>query len=72
MTDIAPAAESGMDLSGQAVMTTKFCLKLQRGLCPRQARGKAPVAEPLCLVDEEGRRLRLQFNCGPCEMEVIL
>jgi collagenase-like PrtC family protease len=71
VTDIAPAAESGVDLRGQAVMTTKFCLRQQRGLCPRQTPGKALAAEPLYLVDEDGRRLRLQFNCGPCEMEVI-
>ncbi len=72
---IAPAAESGLDLRGQTVMTTKYCLKYQLGLCARHASGQAPVAtdyaEPLYLVDEDGRRLQLRFNCRACEMEVI-
>lgn len=72
VTRIDPAAETGIDLHGQKVMTTKYCLKHQLGLCPRQGRGSAAsYAEPFYLVDEDGRRLRLQFNCGPCEMEVI-
>ena len=32
---IAPAAESGLDLSGQVVMTTKYCLRKELGLCRR-------------------------------------
>jgi 23S rRNA 5-hydroxycytidine C2501 synthase len=79
VTQIAPAAESGMDLHGHKVMTTKYCLKYQLGLCTRHAPGETPVApvagdykEPLYLVDEEGRRLRLRFQCSACEMEVFL
>jgi putative protease len=72
---IDPAAESGVDLHGQMVMTTKYCLKYQLGLCARHASEAQPVVtdykEPLYLVDEDGRRLRLRFNCGACQMEVI-
>ena len=75
VTEIAPAAESGLDLHGLKVMTTKYCVKHELGLCARHLSGEAPVAqtyqEPLYLVDDEGRRLRLRFNCGACEMEVI-
>jgi collagenase-like PrtC family protease len=67
---IAPAAESGLDLSGQAVMTTKYCLRKELGLCPGHATGSA--AEPMMLVDEDGRRFELRFRCGPCGMEIFL
>jgi 23S rRNA 5-hydroxycytidine C2501 synthase len=58
-----PAAESGLDLPGQTVMTTKYCLRRQLGLCE-------PNAAPLVLEDEDGRRFRLRFLCGPCGMEI--
>ena len=66
---IAPAAESGVDLSGQVVMTTKYCLREELGLCRRK--GSEP-AEPLILEDEDGRQFELRFRCGPCGMEVFL
>lgn len=66
---IERAAESGLDLHGRTVMTTRYCIKHQLGLCPRQE-GSARVAEPLALVDDEGRRLELLFDCGRCLMEI--
>jgi hypothetical protein len=66
---IAPAAESGLDLSGQVVMTTKYCLRQELGLCRRD--GSEP-AEPLILEDEDDRQFELRFRCGPCGMEIFL
>ncbi len=68
---IEPAAESGLNLRGRVVMTSKYCLKHQLGLCPRQGAGKH-VDEPLTLIDAEGHRLQLRFDCARCVMEVIL
>ena len=73
--DIEPAAESGLPLGGRVVMTTKYCLKDELGLCRRRPRAKdafAP-AEPWFLVDDEGRRLRLRFHCDQrdCVMEIV-
>jgi len=70
VTAIEPAAESGLDLRGRRVMTTRYCLKQELGLCPRD--GGAPVTEPLHLVDDEGHRLELRFDCRRCRMEVWL
>jgi hypothetical protein len=64
---IEPAAESGLDLSGRLVMTTKYCLRQELGLCP----GSGATAEPLILEDEDGRRFEVRFRCGPCGMDVI-
>ncbi len=68
--EIEPAAESGLDMHGRKVMTTKYCLKYQLEACPREGK-KVPLQEPLTLVDEDGHRLRLMFDCKECVMGVI-
>ena len=71
ITEIQPAAESGLDLRGQNVMTTKYCLKYQLGFCHKED-GAKTLREPLALVDEDGRSYPLRFDCAACEMEVFL
>jgi len=66
---IEPAAESGLDLSGRLVMTTRYCLRQELGLCEGPRPGIA--AEPLILEDEDGRRFEVRFRCGPCGMEIL-
>lgn len=51
---------------GAELMRSKYCVRHELGLCPREGGGKA---EPLFLRNA-GRRLRLDFHCGPCEMTV--
>jgi len=63
---IEPAAESGLDLSGQVVMTTKYCLREELGLCENKTKN-----ESLILVDENGREYEINFRCGMCGMEII-
>jgi collagenase-like PrtC family protease len=68
--EIAPAAESGLDLHGEVVMRTRYCIRQQLGLCDGTHRtGK--LREPLYLVDKDGHRYRLRFNCADCEMEIV-
>lgn len=67
---IEPAAESGVDLSGQIVMTTKLCLRKELGLC--SGPGAKSPAEPMILEDQDGRRYPLRFRCGPCGMEILI
>jgi hypothetical protein len=67
--EIAPAAESGLDMRGKRVMLTRYCLKHQLGLCPRENNAPA-LKDPLYLVDEDGHKYRLRFNCAACEMEI--
>jgi putative protease len=59
---IYPAAESGINMSGQKVMTTKYCIKNQLGLCGDKRK--------LYLTDEHNNKFGLKFNCKNCEMEV--
>ena len=68
--EIAPAAESGLDMRGEVVMRTRYCIKHQLGLCDGKRRS-GELREPLYLVDPDGHRYRLRFNCDECEMEVV-
>ena len=68
---IMPAAESGVDMHGKKVMTTRYCLKHQLGLCP-QDHPLTPPDEPLFLRDDEGHQLELHFDCARCEMTIQL
>jgi collagenase-like PrtC family protease len=66
---ISPAAESGLDLTGQLVMTTKYCLRKELGLC--SGPGSGSPAEPMILEDGDGREYELHFRCGHCGMKVF-
>ena len=63
-------AEAGLELRGRVVLTTRHCLGRTLGRCPGPAAGAA--AEPLFLVDDEGHRLRLVFDCERCELGLRL
>ncbi|HSA06035.1 MAG TPA: U32 family peptidase [Candidatus Gastranaerophilales bacterium] len=61
---IEPAAESGINMTGKKLMTTKHCLKYQFNLCKKSS-------EPLYLTGEYNK-YRLEFDCEKCEMSVYL
>ena len=66
----ASAVEDAYELThrdGAELMRSKYCIRHELGLCPKQ--GKAPKAEPLYLING-GKRLRLDFHCKDCEMTV--
>lgn len=51
------------------LMRCKYCIKYEIGKCPSEGyRGK--MDEPLYLVNG-GRRFRLGFDCGKCEMVIF-
>ena len=69
VVQIELAAESGLDLTGRKVMTTKLCLRYELNSCPLQPDAR-PVEEPLTLIDEQGTEYPLKFDCAACQMEV--
>ncbi|MCL7454445.1 MAG: U32 family peptidase [Anaerolineae bacterium] len=76
VTDIEPAAESGLAMAGRVVMRLRYCVKHQLGLCdgrPAAGGSQRPdrPPEPLYLVDEQDHHHRLRFDCATCEMEVL-
>ena len=52
------------------MMRTKYCIKHELGLCPKQ-KSSRKQAGPLWLVNS-GYRLKLDFDCKNCEMIVTL
>ncbi len=68
---IEPAAESGIDMHDRKIMTTKLCLKYELGLCLKDPKNQTSLEEPLYLVDEKGKRYKLNFNCDVCVMEIF-
>ena len=67
--EIQSAAESGLDMTGKKVMTTKYCLKHQFNICPK-VNLQSDHSEPLYLIDENKHQYELKFNCAKCEMEI--
>jgi 23S rRNA 5-hydroxycytidine C2501 synthase len=57
------------DIEGCALMTTKYCIKSQLGLCLQLNKRAAVFEEPLTLTDNSGT-YTLGFNCLKCEMTV--
>jgi len=70
VASIEPAAETGISMSGRRVMTARYCIKYELGLCQRPG-GRESARDPHYLVDEAGRRFRLVFDCAACRMEVF-
>jgi putative protease len=74
VVEIQPAAESGLDMRGRKVMTTKHCIKHQLGYCARfkLSNSSQPprLQEPLALIDEQGKTYPLRFDCARCEMDI--
>ncbi len=52
---------------GSELLRTKYCVRYELGLCPRYQGGQPP--QELFLLNN-GRRLRLGFDCAACEMTV--
>ncbi|MDY0092180.1 MAG: U32 family peptidase [Candidatus Vecturithrix sp.] len=72
VTRIEPAAESELlDLRGNKVMTTAYCLRRQLGLCARTPDHSANFTEPLYLVDEHGQEYQLHFHCLTCQSDIF-
>jgi putative protease len=52
---------------GAELMRSKYCVRHELGMCPKQKKGLKP--DPLYL-ENAGRRLTLKFHCSVCEMTV--
>ncbi|MDD2466368.1 MAG: U32 family peptidase [Desulfobulbus sp.] len=58
------------ELAGHcALMTTKYCIRRQLGICVRSRQEREKLAEPLVLADKTGRYL-VRFHCDVCEMTI--
>ncbi|MDE6826987.1 MAG: U32 family peptidase [Paramuribaculum sp.] len=56
---------------GTHVMNTRYCLRRELGMCLRTAAGKEWQA-PLYLKDGSGKKMRVDFDCAKCEMNLYV
>ena len=61
------ALEIGLSALNKKVMTTKHCILYGLDKCKKKNR----TPEKLFLLDEKGRRYRLNFDCKNCKMEIV-
>lgn len=66
--EIEPSFELQKNHFGKTVMTCKYCIKDELGLCPFDTDKK--VNEPLYLVNET-KKYKLVFRCNECLMEIL-
>ena len=61
------------DYSNKTVMTTKYCLRYELGLCLVEKNHKQPeeIELPLFLENNK-KKFRLDFDCKRCEMKVVM
>ncbi len=65
------AIEVGSAKENQLLMTSRYCLKYELGVCERFQGAKNTQPEPLYLEDQN-RKYLLQFDCKNCLMQVRL
>lgn len=70
-TEIVGLAYEKQPIPNAVLMFCKHCLRFSMGWCPIRQRVKSPYKEPYFLVDREGRRFRLDFDCKNCVMKVV-
>ena len=70
LSSIAPAYEA-QAVPEAVLMFCKHCLRFSMGWCPTYQKGHSPYREPYYLVETDGKRFRLSFDCKNCQMKVI-
>ena len=69
--EVAPPKKATRD--GQLIMTCRYCIRYELGLCLKDERRKAgnESSSPLFLRLADGRLFRLHFDCRQCQMRVF-
>ena len=65
-----PALELQKNTSNREVMISKYCIKNQLGICPKQKPIKK-YPEPFVLIDEFNKEYLVEFSCKDCVMKII-
>ena len=74
VTQVASAVEvepESLHRGGGVLMHCRFCLRYEKGWCPRLKPSGPMPPEPYWLQLSDGRRFRLRFDCRRCEMYVL-
>ncbi len=66
---IAEGFELTGERKGKEIMTTKYCIRYEIGMCP--VIDKNNSSAPLFLVNNN-KKYRIEFHCKDCQMKIIL
>ncbi|KWW29319.1 MAG: putative protease [bacterium P3] len=66
--------EQSHNYAGKALMTTRYCLRYELGACLRHKCNDsvAPEYRGDLLLENNGHRFRLRFDCDRCQMQLLL
>jgi putative protease len=64
---IEPAAESGLDMKERKLMTTRYCIRHEAGLCAKNKKENTDVL----LVGDDGKQFSISFDCNDCVMDIF-
>ncbi len=70
VADLDPSRLQTDSVRECVLMTSKYCLRRQLGMCGGRHHHGRPAAEPLVLADRTGSYL-VRFDCDRCEMTVV-
>ena len=63
------ALETQDKVKNKEIMISKYCIKNQLGLCPKQTNVKK-YSEPFVLIDEFNKEYLVEFCCSDCVMKI--
>lgn len=63
------ALETQNDINNKEVMISKYCIKNQLGICPKQT-SQRKYKEPYTLIDEYNKKYIVEFDCRNCNMKI--
>ena len=66
---VEPALELQSNTKNREVMISKYCIKNQLGICPKQKPIKK-YPEPFVLIDEFNKEYLVEFSCKDCVMKI--
>ena len=73
VTQFEDGFELQTDFKGKTVMTTRYCLRNELGICLINKQHKQPEnIKPPLFLENNGRSFLLEFDCKKCEMKVII
>ena len=58
--------------SGAELMRTRYCIKYELGLCPKQERNQTKAISGKLFLLNNGQKFTLHFDCANCEMTLSL
>lgn len=67
---IKPAYEKLKPVEEVPILTSKYCLKFELGVCPIHQKSNQKFKEPLYIINNK-RKFRLAFDCKKCEMSIL-